>query len=774
MGEIKKIGQEEAVKFLRAFTWCAADAIVHMDSDGRVLFMNRAAESLFGFTLEEICGKDLHMLLAAPEYHDLYMAGMKAFTETGEGPVVGKTFESLAMKKDKTLFQVEISTTPVKIDGKWHAVAMVRDISRRKAIEESLRESNLLLMREIKKRDETEEFLRESQRFVQSIADLSPNVLYIYDLSGHQVVYSNRQMLKIMGYGPEQIKHFDNWDLIKLIHPDDLPALTAMKERFLSLKDGEILEIEYRMKDSRGQWRWLMSRDTVFTRNPDGSPSQILGAALDVTAQKSVEKTLIEREERFRKVFEEGPLGMAISELDGRYIKVNPALSRMLGFTEEELCSMGVPEVTHPDDLLPNEELRERLFRDDVPTFQMEKRYIRKDGSSMWANLTVSMVRDENGSPLYYLGMVEDIGARKQAEEDRTLLAAAVESAADAMTVTALDGTIQYVNESFERITGLTKKEALGSNIKDMDRKSQGQERLSFEKLFGGTIANGSPWTGRFALTGGNGALLLVEETIAPVRDRSGKVTNVVVVTRDITEKLRLESIAEAVNTMDNIGYVFSGIRHEIGNPVSSIKMALSVLKNKLERGCSREVIDTYLDRAISELARMEYLLKMLKSFNVHEAPELKDVEIIPFANNFKSLVHEDFKRKGISIGVYVQPEAQFCRADPRALQQVMLNIMTNAADALIDRKDPRIDIKILRMAGRVLIHIEDNGCGMSPSQLRDAFRPFYTTKPEGTGLGLMLARKMVTRMNGTVEISSVLGEGTAVDIFIPEGTHGN
>ena len=774
MEDNRNIRQEETAEFLRAFAWAAPDAIIQIGAEGQIMFWNLAAEKLFGYSFEEVRGKDLHQMLASPEYHDTCAAGLKIFAGAGKGNIIGKTFEAAAIKKDGTRFQVEISTTSVRIDEKWNAISLVRDISQRKAIEQSLRESNMLLMSEIKKRDETEEFLRESQRFVQSIADLSPNVLFIYDLAEYQLVYTNRQTLKIMGYDPAQIKNFDNLTLAKLIHPEDLPALTRMKERFLTLKDGEILEVEYRMKDSRGQWRWLMSRDTVFTRNPDGSPSQILGAALDITVQKSVETALIEREERFRKVFEEGPIGMAISGLDWRYIKVNPALCRMLGFTEEELAAMGVEDVSHPDDVLPNQELREHLFKGELPFFQMEKRYIRKDGAIIWAKLTVSLVRDEKGTPLYYLGMVEDIGARKQAEEDKALLAAAVDSAADAMTVTGLDGTIQYVNESFEKITGTAKKDALGTNLMDMARKHTGPEDLKkFEGAFGDTIRTGSPWTGRFSLTGKNGALLQVEETIAPVRDRSGKVTNVVVITRDITEKMRLESIAEAVNTMDNIGYVFSGIRHEIGNPVSSIKMALSVLKNKLEGGCTREVVDTYLDRAISELARMEYLLKMLKSFNVHESPELKDVEISAFAGNFKSLVSEDFKRKGISIGIYVQPEAEYCRADPRALQQVMLNIMTNAADALKDRQAPRIDIKVLKMAGRILIHIEDNGCGMSPTQLKDAFRPFYTTKPEGTGLGLMLARKMVTRMNGTIEISSVLDAGTAVDIFIPEGAHG-
>ena len=767
----KELGQEEAAEMLAAFASAAPDAIVHIDGGGRVLFWNNAAEKMFGYSFDEVRGKELHLFVLPQEYHDIYRSGIKKFTETGEGPAIGKTYESVAVKKDKTRFQVEISTTAARLEGNWHAIAILRDVSKTKAVENSLRESNILLMEEIKKRDETEEFLRESQHFVQSIADLNPNVLFIYDLAGHQVVYSNRQMLKILGYDSSEIKKFDNWTLVKLIHPDDLPSLISMKERFLALKDGEILEIEYRMKDSRGQWHWLRSRDTVFTRNPDGSPSRILGSALDVTEQKAVEKALLEREERFRKIFEEGPIGIALAGRDMNFIKVNPALCRMLGHTEDELNSMSVADISHPDDMRLNIQKRELLYSGDIPYFQMEKRYIRKDGTLIWANLTGSLVRDEEGSPLYFLGMIEDISARKKVEEDKALLAAAVESSVDAMTVAGLEGNIQYVNESFERISGSTKDEMLGTNIKDMTR-NPGQE-ASFEDVFNATIRTGNPWTGRFQINNKDGVALMVEETIAPVRDYMGQVTNVVVITRDITEKLRLESIAEAVNTMDNIGYVFSGIRHEIGNPVSSIKMALSVLKTKMESGFKREVIDTYLDRGLAELSRMEYLLKMLKSFNVHETPELKDVEIIPFIDNFHSLIVEDFKRKGIKIMTSIQPGAEYFYADPRALQQVLLNIVTNAADALKDRTAPRIDIKIVKMPGHILIHIQDNGCGMTPNQLRDAFRPFYTTKPEGTGLGLMLARKMVTKMNGTIEISGEQGVGTAVDVFIPEGGDG-
>ncbi|MDA8324779.1 MAG: PAS domain S-box protein [Nitrospiraceae bacterium] len=472
----------------------------------------------------------------------------------------------------------------------------------------------------------------------------------------------------------------------------------------------------------------------------------------------------------FGRIFEDNPAGMIIAGPDLRYIKANPAFCRMIGYADGDLHGTRITDLVHSDDREITSDLLERLLKDEIACMRLEKRYLKKNGGLLWGNTTVYPARDALGKQLYLIGMVEDITEKKQKEEDSALLSAAVSSSADAVVITGTSGKIRYVNWAFEKITGYQRKEVLGSNLKDLAQKT-GQP--SFGNAFDETVRSGSPWTGTATNIRKDGTPYTVEETIAPVRNRAGRVVNVIIMERDVTEKLRLESIAEAVNTMDNIGYIFSGIRHEIGNPVSSVKMALSVLRSKLDDGCTKELIERYLDRAMAELSRMEYLLKTLKSFNIYESPDAKDMDMTAFTGNLSSLLVDDFRKKGIQIGVMVQPGAGCAHADPRALQQVMLNIITNAADALEGKPSPRIDIKIMKMGGRILIHVEDNGCGMSPSQVRDAFRPFYTTKPTGTGLGLMLAKKMITRMNGTIEISSQQGVGTAVDIFIPEGKDG-
>jgi len=126
--------------------------------------------------------------------------------------------------------------------------------------------------------------------------------------------------------------------------------------------------------------------------------------------------TLRESEERFRKVFDEGPLGMAIVGLDYGFVKVNPMLCRMVGYTEEELTALTFPGITHPKDIDRDVKLAQQLFRGEIPYYTMEKRCIRKGGEAIWINLTASIIRDDRGNPSYFLGMIEDITGRKAVE----------------------------------------------------------------------------------------------------------------------------------------------------------------------------------------------------------------------------------------------------------------------------------------------------------------------------------------------------------------------
>ncbi len=241
------------------------------------------------------------------------------------------------------------------------------------------------------------------------------------------------------------------------------------------------------------------------------------------------------------------------------------------------------------------------------------------------------------------------------------------------------------------------------------------------------------------------------------------------IIIRDITERSRLESIAEAVNSMDNISYVFSGIRHELGNPINSIKMTLSVLKRNLSE-YSPTAVEKFVDRAMTEISRVEFLLQALKSFSIFENPDIQDIQIDDFLTRFIALVGNDLRQSGISITKTVEANVKAINADPRLLHQVMLNLITNASDALTGRDPRRIHIRVVKHDGLISITVEDNGCGMSEDTQANLFKPFFTTKTRGTGLGLMITLKMVTLMKGNMEIKSARDRGTRVTVIIPEG----
>jgi signal transduction histidine kinase len=238
---------------------------------------------------------------------------------------------------------------------------------------------------------------------------------------------------------------------------------------------------------------------------------------------------------------------------------------------------------------------------------------------------------------------------------------------------------------------------------------------------------------------------------------------------RDISEKARLEAVAEAVEAMNNIGYVFSTVRHEIGNPVNSIKTALTVLRNRIQTLSRANVLD-YVERSLAELARVEDLLSTLKSFSMYEDFRIQEVEVAPFLTKLVALVSPEFEKKGIATRLNVHPGAQRGHFDQRALHQVLMNLLANAADALAGRPAPKIEIEAFDRPGLMCIRVKDDGCGMTESEVAQLFKPFVSHKPNGTGLGLVISKKMLAKMDGTIEIESTAGVGTVVTITLPEG----
>lgn len=240
------------------------------------------------------------------------------------------------------------------------------------------------------------------------------------------------------------------------------------------------------------------------------------------------------------------------------------------------------------------------------------------------------------------------------------------------------------------------------------------------------------------------------------------------IINRNVTETRRLLSIAESMDLMSSLGYIFSGIRHEIGNPINSIKMTASVLKNNFEQFNDQRKLE-YIDRVLHEINRVEYLLSNLKNFNMFEELNPEEVHLPEFISQFLSLVEKDFEGKGIAIGSYVYPGVGAAYADPRALHQVLLNIISNASDALENVQFPLITLWVDNRDGAIRLIIEDNGDGIPGANIADIFKPFYTTKAQGSGLGLSIVQKILTRMGGSITIESKVNVGTTVILLLPE-----
>jgi PAS domain S-box-containing protein len=321
---------------------------------------------------------------------------------------------------------------------------------------------------------------------------------------------------------------------------------------------------------------------------------------------------------------------------------------------------------------------------------------------------------------------------------------------------------ILAVNPAFCEMTGYSPQEVLGKTPRIFqgprtDRAVLDRIRPTLEarEVFQGETYNYRK----------NGEEFLIRWYVTPILDGAGKVEFYLAVQRDATESHRLRSIAQTVNAMENLGYVFSGVRHELSHPVNSAKAALTLVQLHLET-LPREKLKAYLDGALEELGRIEYLLRTLRSFSAFEDVVVEELEVGPFMDRLISVLQRTFTTTEVALQLLLPPEAPGqVLADPRALHQVLLNLVSNAVDALEGRPSPTVTLRLESEARQLLLVVADNGVGMTGSQLQDLFKPFHSSKAKGTGLGLVLSRKLVTKMGGSLTLESERGAGTVATI---------
>lgn len=271
--------------------------------------------------------------------------------------------------------------------------------------------------------------------------------IWDWEIVTGKVWYSPR-WLDMLGYRPGELKeHFSSWE--RLVHPED-------KDGVLAALDGHrsggtpFYEAEHRLWHKEQRWVWVLTRGKIVERNPDGQPRRAVGTHTDVTARKCVEEALAKSEARFRTLFERAPIGIADVTPDGRFTAVNDRFCRIVGYGRDELLGRTFQQITHPDDVAADARQVKELLAGRIPHYDLEKRYVRKDGSVIWAYLAVGLVRDERGRPSYFLSSIKDITARKEAEQalqaSEAFTRSVVESSSDCIKVLDLEGRVRFMN----------------------------------------------------------------------------------------------------------------------------------------------------------------------------------------------------------------------------------------------------------------------------------------------------------------------------------------
>ena len=260
---------------------------------------------------------------------------------------------------------------------------------------------------------DAEERLRESEYRYRTLVERIPAVTFVDRADdSDEPLYVSPQVEWMLGYTPEEWMAGRLWR--ERLHPDDRERILASDERFEA--DGGPVDEEYRLLAKDGSVVWVRE-ETVLVRDDGGKPLFVQGILSDVTARRKAEEALQVSEQRFRSSFEDAGIGMAMVSPDGRYLRANRAFCEIVGYAEEELLGMTFREITHPEDLEEDLELKRRVLAGEDRTFSMEKRYVRRDGSSVWVDLTVSMLREPSGEPLYSIAQVQNITGRKRMEE---------------------------------------------------------------------------------------------------------------------------------------------------------------------------------------------------------------------------------------------------------------------------------------------------------------------------------------------------------------------
>jgi PAS domain S-box-containing protein len=631
------------------------------------------------------------------------------------------------------------------------------------------------------KRSQYLEALEESEEKYRSLVEQATDgVVIVQDL---RFVFVNTAMLAMSGYDSPGMLGKGFFDFIAA---EDRPRLKDFYERRMR---GEDVPSIYEVTGIHSDGHTVPLELNVGLVQYSGAPADLV-IVRDITERKRAEEMLRLSEERYRSIWTKSPIGICLSDRTGDFIMVNPALSQMLGFAEEELVGKRFYDLIAPEEPgqvveLLGETLDTQVYQDKLSIFSgkpSEVTMLKKSGEKIPVEMNIDFITRER-SVQYMISLITDITERKKAQEAlanysadlerevdaktselsaaRRYLREVIDASPDLVTVVDAEGRLEILNRAASSATGYAEEEVRGKPIQTFyfDRDRDTVAEMSRRR------DSGLPAIVRQVdLRTKDGSPITVELSMSPLVDENGRFTGSVAVGRDIRE---LENLRRALSRSEKLaatGKLAADIAHEVNNPLGIIKNYLQIAKGDLEP--ASEPYKT-IGVVEEEVHRIAVIISGLLDFYRPESAYLEETSVNRLVEDLLMLVGIQLEKQGIAVDKDLARDLPGVVVAPDQLRQVLLNLVTNARDAM--PKGGTLTVRTLARDDRVVISFTDSGVGIPAEHLPYIFDPFFTTKgKKGTGLGLSVSYGIVQSFDGMMEAQSAPGEGTTFTISLP------
>jgi PAS domain S-box-containing protein len=388
------------------------------------------------------------------------------------------------------------------------------------------------------------------------------------------------------------------------------------------------------------------------------------------------------------------------------------------------------------------------------------------------------MVSEENKRRLNEI--IENLSGilrRKRAEEGQSKLNSVIEQSSELVIISDISGIIQYVNPAFVKRTGYSQEAILGTNCIN----NWFEDRPDLKNDIKETLLKGQVWHGRLPIFTKSGQFHDGETNITPVRDENGEIINYAIMQRDISRETQLEAQLRQSQKLETVGTLAGGIAHDFNNILGTVIGYTDMMKEEIPRDSQ---IQNYVSSIDKALLRAKGLVNQILTFSRKVKPESRLIDL-------KGLIEDSVDLFSLSLSPNIKLRKDLCntcdevRLDPSQIQQVIMNLLTNAVQALKNNEDGLIDIRFSLIENNkqimaahenliakrlIKLSVSDNGPGISKDVIGRIFEPFFTTKSvnEGTGLGLSVVHGIITGHNGIIEVDSHEGKGTCFTVYLP------